>query len=375
MTGEDAAADASEIPAGAPPVTVRETAWEGFPALVLENGLISVTVVPSMGGHVASLIDVAADRELLWRNPRLTPRLAPYGAWFDDWWSGGWDEIFPGGELSTLHGEKLPYMGEMWCLPWAASTDTTPDGAEAAITTTVQGNVAPARFTRRLALRGGQAILGASYRIENIDVRPLPFTWGVHAAFEVGAAHRIDLPPNGGMEVGVASDPLMGSVGERYAWPSLPIGKGGAEAASEEPMPVPRPGDPSRFAPDGVHDMSRVLPREAGVFGGHWATELADGWLALTDTAARRGVAIVFDREVFPNAWLWQVYGGWRGQQALALEPWTSRPQELQGAMQAGRARVLEPGEQLETWVAFVLHAGLDRVAGVDRQPTGLIVR
>ncbi len=330
---------------------MREAAWEGFPALVLENGLVSVTVVPSMGGHVASLVDLPAERELLWRNPRLAPRLAPYGAWFDDWWSGGWDEIFPGGDLSTLHGERLPYMGELWCVPWSASTAIAPDWSEASITTTGLGNIAAARFTRRLAMRADQPVLWASYRIENLDVHPLPFTWGVHPAFAVGPDHRIDLPENGGMVVGVSSDPLMGVVSEGYRWPELPMAGGG------------------------VRDATEVLGREAGVFGGHWATDLADGWLALTDTAARRGVAVVFDREVFPHAWLWQVYGGWRGHQLLALEPWTSHPQDIDGAVAAGRARVLAPGERLETWVAFVVHEGLDRVTGVDRGEDGLVVR
>ena len=326
--------------------SVRETAWEGIPALVLENGLVSVTVVAAMGGHVASLMDARADRELLWRNPRLAPRLAPYGAWFDDWWTGGWDEIFPGGDLSTLHGERLPYMGELWCLPWAASSSVAAGGAEASVTTVALGNIAAARFTRTLELRAGEATLRVSYRIENLDVRPLPFTWGIHPAFTVTAEHRIDLPANAGMEVGVASGPLLGVVGQRYAWPSLP---------------VPSPADP-----DAVRDASTPLGREAGVFGGHWATDLSHGWLALTDTAARRGVAIVFDREVFPHAWLWQVFGGWRGHQLLALEPWTSHPQDIDGALAVGQARELAPGHTLETGVAFVLHEGLARVSGAE---------
>jgi hypothetical protein len=337
---------------------VREIAWEGLPALSLDNRLLSTTVVPSMGGHVASLVDVAGGRELLWRNPRLTPRLAPYGAWFDDWWSGGWDEIFPGGDLSTLHGEKLPYMGELWCMPWASSWAAAPDGSEASVTTTALGNVAAARFTRRLALRAGQPVLWASYRIENLDVRPLPFTWGVHPAFAVGSGHRIDLPPNVGMVVGAASSPLMGVVGQTYAWPLLPVAE-----------PDASPGG------HGVRDMSAVLDRDAVVFGGHWATGLSNGWLALTDTTARRGVALVFDPNVFPHAWLWQVYGGWRGHHLLAMEPWTSHPQDIEGALAAGRARVLLPGERMETWVAFALHEGLDRVTGVERGEDGLVVR
>jgi hypothetical protein len=281
----------------------------------------------------------------------MRPRPAPYGGHFDDWWSGGWDEIFPSGDRGTLHGELLPYMGELWCVPWTADTWEGDAGDEAGITARGFGTIAPARFERRLWLRADEPIVRASYRLENLDVRPLPFTWGIHPTFAVGPDHRIDLPATT-MLVGVSSDRSMGAADERYEWPRLP--------------------DPG--APDGLRDMREVRPREAAVFGGHWATDLRDGWLALTDTSARRGVAIVFDPAVFPHAWLWQVYGGWRGHHHLALEPWTSHPQQLEDAVNAGRARVLAPGETLETEVAFVLYEGLVGVSTVERWPDGFIV-
>lgn len=327
------------------------TTWRGLDALVLESAALRVTVVPSMGGRVVELIDRVAGRDLLWHNPRATPRPAPYGAHFDDWWSGGWDEIFPSGDTGRLHGEPLPYMGELWCVPWEASTSDTPDGG-VAIDAGAYGTVAAARFERRLSLDPEAPILRARYRIENLDVRPLPFTWGIHPAFAVGPTHRIDHPARR-MEVGVSSSPALGVAGQTYQWPNLP--------------------DP--IAPTGVRDVSVVQGRDAAVFGGHWATDLADGWLALTDTAIGRGVAIVFDRGVFPCAWLWQVYGGWRGHQHVALEPWTSRPMDLDGAIAAGRERTLAPGEMLETEVAFVLHQGLDRVRRIDRDGRRIMVR
>jgi galactose mutarotase-like enzyme len=333
--------------------SVARQPWRGLDdALVLANGALRVTVVPSMGGHVAELVDVEAGRDLLWHNPRATPRPAPYGAYFDDWWSGGLDEIFPSGDRGSLHGEPLPYMGELWCTPWAAEPGAAADGSEAWIATLAYGTVAAASFERRLSLRAGEPVLRASYRIRNLDVRPLPFTWGIHPAFAVGPAHRIDHPATD-MVVGVSSSPELGRPGERYRWPLLP--------------------DPG--SPAGSRDVSLVRGPEAAVFGGHWATDLPDGWLALTDTSARRGVAIVFDRAVFPHAWLWQVYGGWRGHHHLALEAWTSHPMDLDGAIEAGRARWLQPGETLETEVAFVLHEGLERVAGVDRSAGTYTVR
>lgn len=329
---------------------VRESRVGGHEALVLENGALRVTVLPALGGHVAELVDRAAGRDLLWHNPRTAPRPAPYGAHFDDWWSGGWDEIFPSGDRGTLHDELLPYMGELWCVPWTAEASSA--GNEAAITASGFGTIAAARFERRLWLRADEPILRAHYRIDNLDVRPLPFTWGIHPAFAVTPSHRIDHPGRE-MLVGVSSDPSMGVAGDRYRWPELP----------------------DASLPSGARDMRRVRPRDDAAFGGHWATDLPEGWLALTDTSTGRGVAIVFDRTVFPHAWLWQAYGGWRGHHHLALEPWTSHPMQLEAAQATCQARILQPGESLETDVAFVLFSGLDAVAGAQKRGDGFIVR
>lgn len=329
--------------------TVRASRFGDAEGLVLENAALRVAVVPALGGHVAELVDRVGDRDMLWHNPRTPPRAAPYGAYFDDWWSGGWDEIFPSGDRGTLHDEPLPYMGELWCVPWEA--DASIDGDRASIVASGFGTIAPARFERRISLFADEPVVRVHYRIENLDVRPLPYTWGIHPAFAVTPSYRIDHPGRS-MLVGVSSGPSMGVAGEEYRWPDLP--------------------DASQ--PSGMRDAGRVRPREDAVFGGHWATDLPEGWLALTDTLTRRGVAIAFDPQVFPHAWLWQVYGGWRGHHHVALEPWTSRPMELEAAAAAGRARVLAPGEVLETDVAFVLHAGLDHVTTVRPEQDGLVV-
>lgn len=320
------------------------------PALILENAALRVTVLPELGGHVLDLVDKAADRNLLWANPRTPPRWAPYGAHFDDWWSGGWDEIFPTGDRARLHGEELPYMGELWSVPWTAEAGA--GGGRASVAAAGLATMAPARLERTLELRNDEPVLRAHYRLTNLDVRPLPFLWGIHPSFSVTPDHRIDAPARE-MRVAVSSGSTMGTVGTMYEWPAQP-----------DPM-----------AASGSRDVRRVLPASAAVFGGHWATDLAAGWLALTDTATRRGIAIAFPVDVFPHAWLWQVYGGWRGHHHLCLEPWTGYPMQLEEAQAAGRARVLQPGESLEADVAFVLFSGLDAVAAVEMRADGFVVR
>lgn len=322
----------------------------GFRSISLENRYLRVTVIPELGGKVHELIDRAAGLDLLWHNGRTPPRRAPYGAHFDDWWSGGWDEIFPTGDRAELHGEQLPYMGELWSVPWDARTKVTQD--EATLRASTYATIAPAHVERTLTLRGDEPVLRAQYRIRNLDVRPLPFLWGIHPAFSVGISHRIDHPATT-MLVGVSSDPSMGTVGESYSWPHLP----------------------DATAPNGMRDIRRVRSRTDAVFGGHWATDLQAGWLALTNTETRRGVALAFSAQVFPQAWLWQVYGGWRGHHHLALEPWTGYPMQLQEAAAAGRATYLEPGSEFNAEVMFILFDGLDRVESVEMSVSGPLVR
>ncbi len=314
----------------------------GFDAWILENRALRVTVVPELGGKVLELVDKVADRDLLWHNPRTPPRRAPFGAHFDDWWSGGWDEIFPTGDVAQLHDEPLPYMGELWSVPWAASEDAAPPGAAAMVMTGL-GTIAPARLERRLELRGDEPVLRASYRLTNLDLRPLPYLWGIHPTLSISPAYRIDLPA-GDMLIGVSSDPFLGSPGDRYRWPTLPS---------------PGPGRPGR-------DVREVPGREAAVFGGHWATQLDAGWAALTDTRTGRGLAIAFPVDVFPVLWMWQVFGGWRGHYHLALEPWTGRPMQLDEAIRSGAASTLDPGGSRTAEVAFVVYGDRTSVTAVE---------
>ena len=64
---------------------------------------------------------------------------------------------------------------------------------------------------------------------------------------------------------------------------------------------------------------------------------------------------MTFDPEVLPTAWLWGLYGGWRGLYAAAVEAWTSWPVRLDQVIDAGRQLTLAPRATLETEFRFVL--------------------
>lgn len=268
-----------------------------------------------------------------WHSPRVIPHLAPLHAHFDDHWSGGWDEIFPGGApCPNRYGDELPHMGERWTQKaewWLEACSAECVEIVFSMTTPIT----PARWERRLTLEAGSRVVRLRYRIENVGCQPFDFNWGIHPVQAISPAHRFDAPARRA-EVDESGGGVLGQTGDTYDWPLL-----------------------------GDLDVRQALRPDAGAFATHYLTELEDGWVACTDTAARRGFGLVFDCSLFTVAWLWLVYGGWRGYYHGMAEPWTGYPSWLTDAVAAGRALSLKPSETLETEVKAVIYGGVKSVS------------
>ncbi len=308
-------------------------AYRGLDVVRLENEHVAVDVMPQLGGHIYRLIDKARDHDILWKSPRVTPHRAELHANFDDHWAGGWDEVFPGGAPShNRYGDAVPYMGELWTQH--ATCEVVEDGPGAVeLIVRIVTPITPARWERRLRLERGSPVLRVAYTLENVGYQPFDFNWGIHPVQAISPACRFDVPARDA-EVDENGGGTLGVKGDRYAWPMF-----------------------------GSLDVRRPLPPEAGCFALHYLTGLEDGWVACTDTEARRGFGMCFDATLFPVVWLWMVYGGWRGYYHAIMEPWTGYPSPLAEAVEAGRVRALEPGERLETEVAAVVYGGVASVS------------
>ena len=315
-----------------------DDAWTyaGLRCIRLENEHLAVDVLPELGGNIFRFIDKARDQDLLWKSPRVAPHRAELHANFDDHWPGGWDEAFPGGAPSpNRYGDELPYMGELWTQRARHEIlEAGPNAVELALV--IETPITPARWTRRLRIEQGSPVLRISYRLEHTGTLPFDFNWGIHPVQAITSAHRFDVPAAHGL-VDESGGGTLGTQGDAYEWPTL-----------------------------GTLDVRRALGPDAACFALHFLTELREGWVAATDTEARRGFGLCFDRTLFPVVWLWLVYGGWRGYYHAIVEPWTGYPSPLADAVAAGRARVLGPGEVLETQVAAVLYGGVQSVSRLE---------
>jgi hypothetical protein len=323
--------------------------YRGLPAVRMENRWLAVEVLPDAGAKIFRIIDKAADRNVLWENKRIPPHRAPIFASMDDHWSGGWDEIFPGGAPSTdRYGEDTPYMGELWSAVGWKWRVLDVGAHRVALECSVDTTITPARYTRVLSLDDEAPVLRSEIRLEHIGTLPFDYCLGTHPSLSISPAHRFDAPATAVEVDEYGGETRLGERGDTYAWPLLTLRDGT------------------------TIDVRRIAGPDLRSFALHYLTGLEAGWVACTDTAARRGFGLVFDLELFSVIWLWQVYGGWRGYYHAAMEPWTSWPGTLAEAVKLGRARVMNPGDVVETTIHAVIYGGVDGVA--DLRADGSVV-
>ncbi|MFD8070281.1 DUF5107 domain-containing protein [Streptomyces parvulus] len=131
-------------------------------ALVIENDRLRATVLPALGGRIASLRHKPSDRELLYVNPVLQPaNFALNGAWF----SGGIEWNIGATGHTTLS-----------CSPVHAARVPAPDGGEM-LRLWEWERLRDLPFQVDLWLPEGSDFLYVGVRVRNPHERPVPTYW------------------------------------------------------------------------------------------------------------------------------------------------------------------------------------------------------
>ncbi|MFE7170559.1 DUF5107 domain-containing protein [Streptomyces sp. NPDC057616] len=131
-------------------------------ALVLENDRLRATVLPGLGGRVASLLHKPTGRELLYRNPVFQPaNFALNGAWF----SGGIEWNIGATGHTTLS-----------CAPLHAARVPAPDGGEM-LRLWEWERLRDLPFQVDLWLPRHSDFLHVGVRVRNPHERPVPVYW------------------------------------------------------------------------------------------------------------------------------------------------------------------------------------------------------
>lgn len=334
-------------------ITTKSAA--GWNAVVLENDLIRVVILPERGAELYRLVYKPASVDVLFQSPwGLQPPGAPPRAGSGDseflWnYGGGWQELFPSANHACLHqGRVIPFHGEVATIPWDL-TAAHCSGAAATVVFAVHCRETPFHLERRMSLRRGEATLYFEETIRNVSQAPAHFVWGQHCVVGapfLAAGCRLHAPARR-----LHTDPLLNEATARLApgqtgqWPMAQLRAGGLINLTEVPGP------------------------EAHTHDGVFLTDLAGGWVAVSNPTLDLTFSLHWDPAVYKWLIVWQPYGGCEamplnGTYALGIEPWTAR-RNLEGALADGEAIELAGGASFST--AF--HAMLSPTAAWPDSP------
>ncbi|MFB9558539.1 DUF5107 domain-containing protein [Streptomyces roseoviridis] len=345
----------------------RERTPTEIDALVIENDLLRVTVLPGLGGRVHSMVHKPTGRELLYRNPVFQPAaFALNGAWF----SGGieWNVGARG-------------HGILSCAPLHAAVVPAPDGGTM-LRLWEWERLRDLPFQVDLWLPDGAGHLCVGVRIRNPHERAVPCSWWSNTA--VPEDRRILAPADTAWQSGYAHAPAPAQApAPAHADTRAPAGTPAhapAPAHADTRAPVDGPERAHLSAPvapsapalrrvpvprteDGV---DRTYPLES-THAADYFYALPDGqrrWIAALDADGSGLVQTSTDRLLGRKLFLWGTGRGGRRWQEWLTEPGTPGYAEIQ----AGLARTqlehptLEAGEEI-SWLEVYAPLTADQAA------------
>lgn len=295
--------------------TIEQTEVDGFTAITLANGKVSLTMLPELGGKISSLVDLGSGRQWLWTNPEVAYRRVAYGAsYVREADTGGWDECFPTVAPCRYPGSgatdiELPDHGELWPLAW----ETSIGAGGTVVSSRVEGTALPYEFERSITLLPGKATVRLEYAVRNLGPDDLHFIWCAHPLLAVEPGMELLLPASTKMR--------------RYS--SVPAALLPADDYLEWPPRV-------ALGAEGF-ELNVVPPREAGFAVKLWSEPLTEGWAAVR--ADDGELRFNFDPELVPQVGLWLNAGGWSGTGGapyfnLGLEPGIGAQDSLADAVE-----------------------------------------
>jgi hypothetical protein len=286
------------------------TKLEGYEAVVLENDLFRLTVLPGKGSDIVELLHKPSNTDLMWWTALGLLPVSELPTDFQSQYEGGWQEIFPNLAAGHVHdGVFLQAYGQVSLIPWSHEVlIDEPD--HVAVRFSVNLQALPFRLEKTIHLRRNIPGFQLEERAINLSAVQQYADWGHHITF-----------------------------GEPFLTPQ------------------------TRLELPSLERSSFVIP-ERGAAGGFEAfCGLTQGQYRLIRPDGM-GARVSWDASVCPYLWFWRDFAGenvapYFGRHFnIGLEVFSSPPAErLQDNIDAGTALRFEAGQTRDFWLHFeVIH-------------------
>lgn len=306
----------------------------------LKNDVISILVVPEVGGLITSIKYLPTQSEILYKHREPLP----FSEWKEDFprvdgihsfFSGGWFEVIPNAGYATEYaGEKWGLHGESPYLPWEAKFDEP-----FTIEMSVKLRRYPLALWKQISLVNNSIIVKESLRNESpID---LYFSWLHHPTFggDLLSEHTtLELDADlieVDKELGLKYTEL--EPGFKGKWPYAKARDGNMV-------------DLTKYPSRGVKNTNDLV----------YVPKVRSGHFRIENKKARICVEGKWDKNVFPTLWIWRALGGgaespWFGTiYATSVEITTSWPASgLAEQVKRGTAAKILAKEEIKTELRF----------------------
>lgn len=163
-------------------------------AIIMENALLRVVILPEFGGKIASLFLKEQQFELLFQNPKDFFTKAPLGASFAEYEACGFDDAFPtvNEEIVKIgaHSILYPDHGEVW------TTNMEVKHTNRWVKMAFESLILPYYFQKWVMLE--QDKLNICYKIKNTGDFDFPYIFLVHCLVHTRERMELILPHDAG---------------------------------------------------------------------------------------------------------------------------------------------------------------------------------
>jgi galactose mutarotase-like enzyme len=297
--------------------------------VVIRAGVCKVSVLPRFGGKVAS---IQVNGHQLLQVPLAPVEARTPTMPFDAGDASGWDECLPSVAACAVpfagSMAEIPDHGDLWRVAWK-NVNSDGSGNGNSIELRAACFSLPLELERKLTLSETTSgfCLSSDYKVTNVGIARVPWSWSAHPLFTAAEGDRIVLPPSiHTLRVEGSGGNRLGKRGDAVTWPIATLATGG------------------------LTDLTVAQPPESGIGDKLFAGPLSAGenWCALERPSAGVRIRFTFDTTMTPYLGLWICYGGWPDapgpkQTCVAMEPATAPVDSL--AESGPWSRVLEPGQ------------------------------
>ncbi len=304
-------------------------------AVIAENDVLKLAVLPVLGGKIASLVYKPRNFEVLFQPTADKYSMVEYGSDFGRWDTSGADEMYPTIDacsypFEAYNGVRCPDHGEVWSIPWCAEYQVASDW----LMCRTNGIKLPYRFSRTIRLDG--AAVRMEYRVKNLGNKPLHGLWAFHGLAACDDATEVTLPPaRGRAQVAVLSvqdSDLLGPAGRVLDFPVHKERDRGALNIA-------------RVRPPLAQDTRKIYVNGP----------VAKGEASMTLDKGRLEYALRWPEDKAPYLGVWFDEGGFKNEHNCALEPSTGFYDSLERAAASDSVEPIAPGSYASWWLEIAL--------------------